>query len=157
MAGHDGHDMNGMASPGQSGTDGTHNMVMHMSFSWGKNVNILFTDWPGYNSSGMYVLALFVVFVLAMIVEWLSHSNIIKQGSNHVVAGFIQTLMHAIRVALAYIVMLAVMSFNGDVLLVAVTGHSLGFLIFGSRVFTKSSKVGGDETKVSDLPPLSTC
>lgn len=161
MAGHDGG-MHGMAPPGQNGsTSGmdmpnTHNMAMHMTFFWGKNVDILFNDWPGNNSGGMYVLALFVVFFLAMIVEWLSHSNIIKEGSNHVVAGMIQTLMHAIRVGLAYIVMLAVMSFNGGVLLVAVAGHSLGFLIFRSRVFRKSSNVLGDE-KVSDLPPLSTC
>ncbi|WOG89130.1 hypothetical protein DCAR_0208366 [Daucus carota subsp. sativus] len=149
----DGH-MHGMAPPGQNGTGNTHNSVMHMTFFWGKNVDILFNDWPGQNSGGMYVLALFVVFVLVMIVEWLSHSNLIKQGSNHVVAGLVQTLMHAMRVALAYIVMLAVMSFNGGVLIVAVAGHSLGFLIFGSRVFRKASD--GDD-KVSDLPPLSTC
>ncbi|KAL8101827.1 copper transporter 6-like [Apium graveolens] len=152
MAGHDGG-MHGMAPPEQTGT---HSMAMHMTFFWGKNVDILFKDWPGNNSGGMYVLALFVVFFLAMIVEWLSHSNIVKQGSSNHVAGMIQTLMHGIRVGLAYIVMLAVMSFNGGVLVVAVAGHSFGFLVFGSRVFRKSSGVVGDD-KVSDLPPLSTC
>ncbi|KAF3454624.1 hypothetical protein FNV43_RR05072 [Rhamnella rubrinervis] len=145
--GHDGmHDMNG--------TEGMHDhkmMMMHMTFFWGKNAEILFSKWPG-TRTGMYVLALIFVFVLSVLVEWLSHCRLIKPGSTQLAAGLIQTVLHAMRVGLAYMVMLAVMSFNVGVFLVAVAGHTVGFLLFGSRVFKKSDteKVG------SDLPPM-TC
>ncbi|WCJ20417.1 copper transporter 2 [Euphorbia peplus] len=126
-----------------------HKMMMHMTFYWGKEALILFKRWPG-DRSGMYFLSLIVVFVLAFFVEFLSHSQIIKSGSSNLSAGVIQTLMHFIRVGLAYMVMLAVMSFNVGVFLVAVVGHTLGFLIFGSRVFKKTSPA-----QTSDLPPMS--
>ena len=62
----------------------------------------------------------------------------------------VQTLLHAIRIGLAYMVMLALMSFNGGVFLVAVAGHAVGFLVFGSRVFRGSEMVSLEKT--SDLP-----
>ncbi|XP_031286389.1 copper transporter 1-like [Pistacia vera] len=141
----------GMASPPSSMNMNNNTgmiMTMHMTFFWGKNSQILFSGWPG-TSSGMYALALIFVFVLAVLVEWLSHCRLIKPESNHVVAGFIQTSLHTMRVGLAYLVMLAVMSFNGGVFLIAVVGHTLGFLLFGSRLFKKSTP----PSKTSDLPP----
>ncbi|CAK7331390.1 unnamed protein product [Dovyalis caffra] len=136
-----------------NGTNGMHHkMMMHMTFFWGKDALILFSGWPG-TSSGMYVIALVFIFVLAVLVEWLSHCRFIKPGSNDVAAGLIQTLIHAIRVGLAYMVMLAVMSFNGGVFIVAVAGHLVGFLIFGSRVF-KDTELP-PYRKTSDLPPMS--
>ncbi|XP_009588583.1 copper transporter 1-like [Nicotiana tomentosiformis] len=126
-------------------------MMMHMTFFWGKNTEILFSNWPGYDNLGMYVLALFVVFFMAVLVEFLSHGNYIKENADHVSAGLIQTTLYGLRIGLAYVVMLAVMSFNGGVFLVAIFGHMLGFLVFGSRVFNKSSNEG----KTMDLPPMS--
>ncbi|CAK9147420.1 unnamed protein product [Ilex paraguariensis] len=128
-------------------------MMMHMTFFWGKNAEILFSGWPGSDNLGMYVLALVFIFVLALIVEWLSHCKLIKEGSNHVAAGLVQTLMYGLRIGLAYMVMLAVMSFNAGVFLAAVAGHTLGFLVFGSRVFNKKSS--STFRKTSDLPPMS--
>ncbi|KAA8543810.1 hypothetical protein F0562_022013 [Nyssa sinensis] len=133
---HGGH-QHGMEPPPMDG-EGMQNMnhmMMHMTFFWGKNAEILFSGWPG-TRSGMYALALIVVFMLAVIVEWLSHCKLIKDGSNHVAAGLIQTLMHAIRIGLAYMVMLAVMSFNVGVFIAAVAGHTLGFFLFGSLLQT---------------------
>ena len=124
-------------------------MMMHMTFYWGKEAEILFSGWPGARS-GMYALALIVVFVTGIIVEWLSYCRLIKPGSTHVAAGLVQTLLHAIRIGLAYMVMLALMSFNGGVFLVAVAGHAVGFLVFGSRVFRGSEMVSLEKT--SDLP-----
>ncbi|KAK3206384.1 hypothetical protein Dsin_020430 [Dipteronia sinensis] len=126
----------------------SHMVMMHMTFFWGKNAEILFSGWPG-SRPGMYALALVSVFIVSLLVEWLSHCKLIKSGSRHVVAGLLQTTVHALRIGLAYLVMLAVMSFNGGVFLAAVAGHTLGFLLFGSRVFSKSPP----PSKTSDLPP----
>ncbi|XP_068667734.1 copper transporter 1-like [Aristolochia californica] len=126
--------------------------MMHMTFFWGKNSEILFSGWPGYDRLGMYLLALFLVFLLSVIVEWLSYSRFIKPGSPNVTAGLAQSAMHMVRVALAYMIMLAVMSFNVGVFLVALLGHTVGYMIFGSRLFKRS-----ESTAVSgngDLSPF---
>ncbi|XVE61976.1 hypothetical protein DITRI_Ditri06bG0081800 [Diplodiscus trichospermus] len=124
--------------------------LTHMSFHWGYKAKILFSGWPGCSSGmGMYALALILVFILAVAVEWLSYCSIIKPGANKVAAGFFQTGMYTVRGGVSYMVMLAVMSFNGGVFLTAVFGHAVGFLVFGSKAFRKS---GGSE-KVLDLPP----
>ncbi|THG07612.1 copper transporter 1-like [Camellia sinensis] len=133
------HNMGG-APPPPSWFNATHphhkTTLMHMTFYWGKRVQVLFTGWPG-NSTAMYALALTFVFALAVIVEWLSQCNLIKPGANRVAAGFFQTGVHTIRGAIAYLVMLAVMSYNGGVFLAAVLGHAVGFAVFGSGVFFK--------------------
>ncbi|CAN4102262.1 unnamed protein product [Withania somnifera] len=115
-------------------------LIMHVTFFWGKNTEILFSGWPGYDNLGMYILALVFVFFLAVLVEFLSNSNYINESNvDHVTAGLLQTILYGLRIGLAYVVMLAVMSFNAGVFLVALVGRSLGFLIFGSRVSKKSS------------------
>ncbi|KAL4283765.1 hypothetical protein GQ457_16G009910 [Hibiscus cannabinus] len=141
------HGMEGPAPTSQSTneTTGMHHhkmmMMMHMTFFWGNNVEILFSRWPGRHGAGMYALALIFIFVLAFVAEWLSHSRLIKPGSsNNVWAGVVQTVLHGTRVGLSYLVMLGVMSFNGGVFLMAVAGHTLGFLLFGSRVFKKTTE-----------------
>ena len=148
MASH--HDMRGTSPPANVSGMHVHRMsMMHMTFFWGKNAQILFSGWPG-TSSGMYALALIIVFVLAIFVEWLSHSSFLKPGPNDVTAGLLQTALYALRSGLGYMLMLAVMSFNGGILLAAVAGHALGFLIFGSRVFRKTGVTASDER--SDVP-----
>ena len=139
----------------QHGMSPGHSSMMHMTFFWGKNAEILFSGWPG-KRSGMYALALIFVFVLAVLIEWLSHSKLIKSESNRVGAGLIQTFLHTIRVGLAYLVMLAIMSFNGGVFLVALAGHALGFFLFGSRIFNKSTPPPRPPlSKTADLPSMS--
>ncbi|KAL5709366.1 hypothetical protein ACHQM5_020065 [Ranunculus cassubicifolius] len=107
---------------------------MPSTFYWGKDKELLFNGWPG-DKTVMYVLALVVVFVIAFFVEWLSHTRLVKPGPNYVVTGLIQTLIHGFRVALAFLVMLAVMSFNVGVFIAAVSGHTVGFFFFGTSIF----------------------
>ncbi|KAK9280421.1 hypothetical protein L1049_014110 [Liquidambar formosana] len=157
MDGMDHDHMHGMDGNHGGGMHDMHRMMMHMTFYWSKNGEILFSGWPG-TRTGMYVLSLIFVFALAVVVEWLSHCKLIKSESNDVSAGVVQTLMHGLRMGLAYMVMLAVMSFNVGVFLVAVAGHTVGFLLFGSRVFKRNSSPPPGPPpsgKTSDLPSMS--
>ncbi|KAE8039154.1 hypothetical protein FH972_011592 [Carpinus fangiana] len=98
------------------------------------------------------MLALVSVFVVGFVVEWLSHTRFLKSTADNITAGLVQTTMYAVRVGLAYLLMLAVMSFNVGVLLAAVGGCTVGFFIFGSRVFVNSKATPFQDP--SDLPPL---
>lgn len=129
-------------------------MMMHMTFFWGRRTNVLISGWPG-DSLGMYVLCLLVVFAVAVALEWLSNCRFIKTGTNHVAAGLGQTLVHLVRVGLAYLLMLALMSFNAGVFLAVVVGHAVGFLVFQSRVFRCGVPPAVEQGPAhADLPPL---
>ncbi|PNY00943.1 copper transporter [Trifolium pratense] len=140
----------GMSMAPKSSTNGTmmmgrHKMMMmHMTFFWGKDSLILFDGFPSHNTA-YYVLALFMVFTMSILIEFISHTRFIKPDTNPMVARLLQTLLHVLRVGLAYLVMLALMSFNGGVFLVAVLGHALGF--FSSRAFKEPHQR-------FDLPPM---
>ncbi|XP_022998910.1 copper transporter 1-like [Cucurbita maxima] len=126
-------------------------MEFHMTFFWGKSAEILFAGWPG-RSSLSYAIALVFIFLVAFAVEWLSHTKLTASVADDVFAGFVQTALYGVRVGLAFVVMLAVMSFNVGVLLAAVAGYSVGFLVYGSRVFNRS-KIDLN-LNMSDIPPL---
>ncbi|KAH7542366.1 hypothetical protein FEM48_Zijuj02G0065700 [Ziziphus jujuba var. spinosa] len=107
-------------------------MKTHLSFHWDKKTEIFFTGWPG-QSSESYITALVCVFLVSLLVEWLSHKGLTKTCSTSFSAILLETLMHGTRVGLSYLVMLSVMSFNLGILLSAVAGYSVGFLAFGCR------------------------
>ncbi|KAG5515193.1 hypothetical protein RHGRI_036286 [Rhododendron griersonianum] len=119
-------------------------MNSHMTFIWGKNSK---------ESLISYLVDLISVFLLSLLVECLSHTRFINAVTNNVVAGLMQTVMYGIRIGLAYLVMLLVMSCNVGILLAAVAGFSAGFLLFGSRFFRTSETIGVYQ-KSTDLPPL---
>ncbi|CAN1846587.1 Copper transporter 6 [Linum perenne] len=153
-------DHGGMGGPPMSDTAAgseappTTMMMTHMTFFWGKNAEILFSGWPG-SRTGMYALALIFVFALGLLVEWLSHSRFMNPNSDSTAAGLVQTVVHSVRVGMSYLVMLAVMSFNGGVFLAAIGGHTVGFFLFGSRVFKKSHQFdAASKTNSDDHIPL---
>ncbi|KAL8027122.1 hypothetical protein ABFS82_14G071700 [Erythranthe guttata] len=87
---------------------------------------------------GLYLVDLVMVFILSMIVEWLSHTArflSISSNTNNVRVGLLQTGLYGVRMAMAYLVMLSVMSFNAGILFAAVAGYTVGFLIFGRIIF----------------------
>ncbi|KAM3351689.1 hypothetical protein ACQJBY_023563 [Aegilops geniculata] len=151
--------MGGAAAPAAAAAHGGMRMhYMHMTFYWGKNSEILFHGWPG-SSGGMYALALLVVFALAVLVEFLSSCRWIESRLSSrdrpAAAGAARAAVHALRVGLVYVLMLALMSFNVGVLLVAVAGHAVGFLLFRAGLF-------GGEAQVEDgakdyLAPAACC
>ncbi|KAL7082037.1 hypothetical protein ACP275_14G075700 [Erythranthe tilingii] len=85
---------------------------------------------------GLYLADLVMVFILSMIVEWLSHTTKFPSNSSNTVrVGLVQTALYGLRMAMSYLVMLSVMSFNAGILFAAVAGYTVGFLIFGSIIF----------------------
>ncbi|KAG8055252.1 hypothetical protein GUJ93_ZPchr0001g31947 [Zizania palustris] len=132
----------GMAAPAPAanGMVGRRKRYMHMTFYWGKNSEILFPGWPGA-SGGMYALAIVAVFALAVLHEFLGciargleSSAYYGRGlGRRRAAAAARAGVHGVRVGVAYLLMLALMSFNAGVFLVAVAGHAVGFLAFSAR------------------------
>jgi solute carrier family 31 (copper transporter), member 1 len=108
--------------------------AMHMAFFWGHRVQVLFSNWPGDHRDGvgMYVLCLLVVVVLAALVEVLSAwSRGLSRRSrdSNALGTLLMTGIHAVKLGLSYLVMLAIMSFNGGVFLAVLAGHAAGFFL----------------------------
>ncbi|XP_043697220.1 copper transporter 1-like [Telopea speciosissima] len=104
------------------------NFMNHMTFFWGKQVEILFPGFPDHNVS-LYVLSLFFVAVLAATVEVLKATEAGKQRESPRATWLRQSGLHMLRVGLTYMVMLSVMSYNAGIFLAAVAGHTVGFLV----------------------------
>ncbi|KZV18543.1 copper transporter 4-like [Dorcoceras hygrometricum] len=107
-------------------------------FYWGKESEFLFRGWPDSNS-GMYALALVLVLTLAILTEFLSSLNLVRPGSSRVATVFFQSGIHAIRAGFGYLVILAVVSYNGGVFIAAVLGHAFGHAIFRGRSTKKET------------------
>ncbi|XP_006646372.1 copper transporter 3-like [Oryza brachyantha] len=141
---------------------GRRKRYMHMTFYWGKNSEILFTGWPGA-SGGMYALALVAVFALAVLLEFLGSPCVLlllqepssssSRGSRRRAAA---AVVHAVRVGVGYLLMLALMSFNVGVLLAAVAGHAVGFLAFRAGLCGGRVQADGRRNK-AELAPAACC
>lgn len=127
-------------------------MAMHTSFFWGSNVTILFQGWPD-NNLGMYILSLAFVFLLSVAVEVLSVPPAVKPGTSPAVGGLTQSTVYALRMALAYMVMLSVMSFNLGVFIVAIAGHTLGFFVVKFRALSLASSQAAAATE-NNIPKV---
>ncbi|KAL1340011.1 hypothetical protein HN51_005122 [Arachis hypogaea] len=122
-------------------------MNMQMSFYWGKHGTVLFSGWP--KSGGMYTLALFFVFFLSMAIEILSNQPPIRRGARPASGVTAQAVVYFFRISFVYLVMLAVMSFNGGIFIAAILGHSLGFFLAKFRAVAMANREPSDlEQKV---------
>ncbi|KAL0347375.1 UNVERIFIED_CONTAM: hypothetical protein Scaly_1753500 [Sesamum calycinum] len=73
-------------------------------------------------------------------VEFLSNLNLVKPGSNRVATVFFQAGIRAIRAGLGYMVILAVMSYNGGVFIVLVWVMQSGTLCSGVGSLKKEAR-----------------
>ncbi|CAL4954336.1 unnamed protein product [Urochloa decumbens] len=135
---------------------------IHMTFYWGKDSEILFTLWPGADG-GMYALALVAVFALAFLLEFLGSRRLDALLPSAAAAGSSRrraaagAAVHALRVGGAYLLMLALMSFNGGVLVVAVAGHAAGFLAFRAGLFGDGRAQVKDGYNKEEFAPAACC
>ncbi|XP_062092097.1 copper transporter 6-like [Humulus lupulus] len=138
-----GGDMPGMSGSNMPGMGGdlrnTTEAMMHSSLYWGKDAVILFSGWPNQNL-GMYMLAFFLIFLIAVAAEVLSVSPTVKAGTSPIKAGAIQASVYAFRIGFVYLVMLSVMSFNIGIFIAAVAGHTLGFFIIKARSHAQTNQ-----------------
>ncbi|KAJ7950231.1 putative Copper transporter [Quillaja saponaria] len=126
------------------GQDKNMMMMMHMNFYWGKDAIVLFSGWPNHNL-GMYVLAIFFVFLLSAAAEFLSvRPVVVKRGTNPVLGGLTQAGIYAFRISFLYLVMLSVMSFNLGIFIAAVVGHTVGFFIVKVGALASANKADTD-------------
>ncbi|RZR78203.1 hypothetical protein BHM03_00003478 [Ensete ventricosum] len=62
----------------------------------------------------------------------LHHCRLVRSGNDRISEGLTQTTLHVLCISFAYLVMFAIMSFNGGMLIIDVIGYALGFLLFDS-------------------------
>lgn len=107
---------------------------------------MLFPGWPDSNRA-MYALALIFVFFLAFFAEWLARcsdaASSLKPGADKFAKVAFRTAMYAIKSGFSYLVILAVVSFNGGVFLTAIFGHAFGFAVFRGRAFRNVGRADG--------------
>ncbi|KAA0064702.1 copper transporter 5.1 [Cucumis melo var. makuwa] len=126
--------------------------MMHMTFYWSKEVTLLVNSWRT-NSWLSYSLSLLACFIVSVFYQYLENYRIRlkllqcpKPSPSEIeapllrskVAGKFQALRFAgalffgVNSAIGYLLMLAIMSFNGGVFVAIVFGLAIGYLVFRS-------------------------
>ncbi|XP_077234236.1 copper transporter 5.1-like [Tasmannia lanceolata] len=123
--------------------------MMHMTFYWGKKVTLLFDSWKT-NSWPSYALTLIVVFLFSVFYQYMEDRRLrfkilasIKPSplintplllprlyNNKNSAKFSVALLFGVNSAIGYLLMLAVMSFNGGIFIAVILGLTDGYLLF---------------------------
>ncbi|KAK9210117.1 hypothetical protein WN944_002486 [Citrus x changshan-huyou] len=128
--------------------------MMHMTFYWGRQVTLLFDFWRT-DSWPSYALTLLACFLFSAFYQYLEDRRVrlnrIAVGQKPAMADVETPLLQrkvvgkfsAARIAgtalfginsgVGYLLMLAIMSFNGGVFLAVVVGLMIGYLVFRSE------------------------
>ncbi|KAI3772208.1 hypothetical protein L6452_03389 [Arctium lappa] len=123
--------------------------TMHMTFYWGRNVTLFIDSW-NTNSWFTYFLTLIVCFLFSAFYQFMEdrrlrfkllsssitadngaflYTKLFSGGSR---AKFVGSVLFGMTSVMNYLLMLAVMSFNGGVFMVIVVGLAVGYLLFRS-------------------------
>lgn len=124
--------------------------MMHMTFYWGRKVTILFDSWKT-DSWISYLLSLAACFLISVFYQYMENRRLqfkkppppsstlgiplisSKFSSDKwAPARFAGAILCGINSAIGYLLMLAIMSFNGGVFIAVVLGLGVGYLLFRS-------------------------
>ncbi|KAJ1382269.1 Ctr copper transporter [Sesbania bispinosa] len=128
--------------------------MMHMTFYWSNKVTLLIDSWKTHSWLG-YILTLIACLIVALFYQFLENRRIRlklfaagrdfpqeiqtpllrrKLVGNRAKAGVkvAGALLFGLSSAIGYLLMLAVMSFNGGVFIAIVVGLAIGYFFFRS-------------------------
>ncbi|KAL5559561.1 hypothetical protein UlMin_035772 [Ulmus minor] len=130
--------------------------MMHMTFYWSKEVTLLVDSWRTGSWIG-YALTLFACLIASAFYQYLEdlrlrlklastgkpsstepietpllQKKIAGAGGNWSVARLAGAVLFGVNSAIGYLLMLAIMSFNGGVFVAVVLGLMIGYLFFRS-------------------------
>ncbi|KAE8077167.1 hypothetical protein FH972_015757 [Carpinus fangiana] len=128
--------------------------MMHMTFYWGRDVTLLFDSWKT-SSWASYSLTLLACLIVSAFYQYLEdrrvrlkivssgkppaqieapllQGTILGGGGKWSPARIGGAVLFGVNSAIGYMLMLAVMSFNGGVFVAIVLGLAIGYLIFRS-------------------------
>ncbi|KAM7256866.1 hypothetical protein ACFE04_012607 [Oxalis oulophora] len=146
--------------------------MMHMTFYWGTEATILFSTWHTHTYLS-YALSLLACFIAAVFYQYLEDRRLqlkligittsagtggrneeepLLIGGGKVkkscAARVLGAVLFGVNSGLGYMLMLAVMSFNGGVFIATVVGLAVGYFLFRSS---------GDELKLGSLDNPCAC
>ncbi|KAH7432833.1 hypothetical protein KP509_07G042300 [Ceratopteris richardii] len=132
--------------------------MMHRTFYWGKKATILFHGWKT-SSWESYFVSLVVLFLSSVILQYISNLPILvslyfpaivpsngacpapdvplikkPESSISLRKRILRSMLFGVRVAIGYLLMLAVMSFNVGVLVAVVLGLVVGHFQFSNDI-----------------------
>lgn len=100
---------------------------------WISYMTTFFPGWPNHQSLGEYFFSLFLVFLLAFTTEFCSNNYPfkfnIKQQSYRLKGLLSDAVLHGLRMFMAYLLIISVITTDFVFLLVALAGHTAGSLI----------------------------